>query len=117
MGILLISFDRENYSFCTGYSGDYALIFGKNASKSGKILWPTVVTEFNAFTVCLWYKLYVQEESSRHHHMTLLRYMSDDGNFTLYVKDFNDDDGPTLSLVIWPRYDFDSLSSGERIQT
>lgn len=43
--------------------------------------------------------------------MTLLRYFVDDGNFTLTIKDFEDDDGPMLSLITWPRYDFDRLSS------
>ena len=43
--------------------------------------------------------------------MPLLRYFAEDGNFTLTIKDFNDDGGPTLSLIMWPRYDSDSLSS------
>ena len=43
--------------------------------------------------------------------MTLLRYFVDDGNFTLTIKDFEDEDGPMLSLITWPRYDFDRLSS------
>lgn len=42
--------------------------------------------------------------------MTLLRYFAEDGNFTLIIKDFNDDGGPSLSLIIWPRYDSESLN-------
>ena len=104
-GYLLNSFDQR-YSFFSGYSGDYTLIFRRNFSEASRILWPTVLTEFNAFTLCLWHKLYVRENT-----MTLLRYFAEDGNFTLFIKDLNNDGGPTLSLIIWPRYDSDSLIS------
>ena len=100
-GYLFNSFDRKCYYFLSGYSGDYTLIFRKKSSEGGRILWQTVLTEFKAFTLCLWHKLYVQEDT-----MTLLRYHAEDGNFTLSIKDFNSDGGPTLSLIIWPRYDF-----------
>ena len=93
------------HSFLTAYSGDYTLIFGEDTSESSMILWPTILTEIKAFTVCLWHKLYVQVKSGRLT-MTLLRYFADDGNFTLIIKDFNEDGGPTLSLITWPRYDF-----------
>ena len=105
------SFDQSTIPFFPGYSGDYTLIFGKNSSETSMIFWRTILTEFKAFTVCLWHKLYVQEESGILS-MTLLRYVTEDGNFTLFIKDFNDDGGPTLTLIIWPRYDSDySLSS------
>ena len=111
MGVLLYSFDQSIIPFFPGYSGDYTLIFRKNKSETSMSFWRTILTEFKAFTVCLWHKLYVQEKSGKLS-MTLLRYFTEDGNFTLIIKDFNGDGGPTLSLIIWPRYDSDySLSS------
>lgn len=78
--------------------------FPKDTSETSLINWPTVLTEFRAFTVCFWHKLYVEPETSDQQ-MTLLRYYAHDGNFTLFLKNF-DTDAPKLTLVIWPRYDF-----------
>ena len=84
---------------------DYTLKFLNNASEPSLIHWPTVLTEFKAFTVCLWHKFYVQPQTQS---QGILRYFADDGNFTLAIKNF-DINGLKLMLIIWPRYALSSV--------
>lgn len=92
-----------------GYFKDYTLKFPRktsDVSDANLLQWPTVLTEFKAFTVCLWLKVQIQTDMDK---MTLLRYYEiKDGNFTVMLNT-KDATNPKLIVTIWPRYVFEFL--------
>ena len=62
---------------------------------------PTMLTEFQAFTSCLWLKARPPRVPRP---MMLLRYWVKGGNFSLNLKPADDGDRYKIILTMWPRY-------------
>ncbi|RMX52837.1 hypothetical protein pdam_00011326, partial [Pocillopora damicornis] len=77
--------------------GDYTLKFSERRETLGIVTFPIILTEFQAFTSCLWLKV---RPPTVPRPMNLLRYAEQDGNFSMDLRP----DGKEYKIIlsIWP---------------
>ncbi|CAH3169837.1 unnamed protein product [Pocillopora meandrina] len=77
--------------------GDYTLKFSERRETLGIVTFPIILTEFQAFTSCLWLKV---RPPTVPRQMNLLRYAEQDGNFSMDLRP----DGKEYKIIlsIWP---------------
>ena len=89
---------REVYYFFPDHFGDYTLKFSERRETLSIVTFPIILTEFQAFTSCLWLKV---RPPTVPRPMNLLRYAEQDGNFSMDLRP----DGKEYKIIlsIWPR--------------
>lgn len=82
-----------------GFSSDYILKFPSGSVSY--LLWPNILTELKAFSVCLWLRFQPLLMGTKDRSMILFQYRGSNGNATIkYSLTWG-----TLKTTIWSRYD------------
>ena len=94
---MLVNFIHD--SSPAGFSGDYILKFPSGSVSY--LVWPNILTELKAFSVCLWLRFRPLLTGTNDRSMTLFQYRGINGNATIkYSLTW-----ANLKTTIWSRYD------------